>query len=68
MNCFLVGRWAESDGDQWEVQGVYDNQEDANEVCLNHHWFVMPIEKNKALPLTSESVGYYPNTAKQHEE
>lgn len=61
--CFLVGIYPDKDGDQWEVQGIYDNKKDAEKACLNRYWFVMPVRKNYALPLESEEVGYYPNNS-----
>ena len=61
--CFLVGRYPTSKGEQWEVQGIYDDKELAEESCMNKYWFVMPVEKNKALPLKSVVAGYYPNNS-----
>ena len=33
--CFLVGRWLEDASKPWEVQGIYDSEDDAKEACID---------------------------------
>lgn len=60
--CFLVGRWLDDETKPWEIQGIYDSEDDAKKACVGRNWFVMPTEKNIELPIESKVVGYYPNT------
>jgi hypothetical protein len=62
IELFLVGRWPEDKSQPWEVQGIYDDKDTADNACADERWFVMPIEKNTPLPLTTTTVGYYPTT------
>lgn len=62
---YLVGRWLDDKGETWEVQGIYESVENAEKACMNYLWFVMPVEKNIALSMDSEIVGYFPNKTPQ---
>ena len=64
MELWIVGqiRTENSDGIAWELQGVFDNKEDAIRHCKNENYFIGPAKLNECLPdETTKWPGcYYP--------
>lgn len=56
---YLIGKRVDGEED-WQVQGVYENEATAIQACKGWNWFVMPIELNKELPEECIEAGYYP--------
>jgi hypothetical protein len=60
QELWLVGRITLTG--QWEVQGLYANEDDAAERCEDLTWFVMPLTVGEHVPTatTFNPRGYYP--------
>ena len=48
---------------EWELQGVFDNEQTARDNCLGKSYFVGPVILNKIYPEQTEdwAGSYYPN-------
>ena len=46
----------------WEVNGIFESEEKAVDVCRDENYFVMPLELNKSLPHEKVEIdrAYYP--------
>jgi len=55
------GKWPKTN---WDLYGIFDNEEDAIVACVDRSYFVGPVEMNKTLgEKTVEWPGvYYPKT------
>jgi hypothetical protein len=59
---WVVGKMPESG--RWELQGIYDEHDDAVQACVEVNYFVAPVRLNYALPEEARDWPgcYYPLT------
>jgi hypothetical protein len=65
MTVYVVGKVIEEveTGQVWELHGIYDNENDAVNRCLDNTYFVGSIGINKELPVEREECteAYFPH-------
>jgi len=47
MQVYLVGRWSETEGDLFGVQGIFSQGWRADDACKDERCFVLPFELDK---------------------
>ena len=65
MTLWIVGKmW--SIVEQWEYQGIFDNEQAAVDACKDENWFIGPVEMNTKVPVQREPWpgAYYPLAGK----
>jgi len=64
---WIVGKTDETDYLRWEFQGVFDDEQEAINVCEDETWFVGPAQMNERI--SSRRVdwpgAYYPRVTQE---
>lgn len=62
MQVWIVGKVDRTDHRRWEFQGVYDDRQEAIDICEDETWFVAPAWMNEyiATETVSWPGAFYP--------
>ncbi len=49
LTLWVVGKFPDIPGEQWEVEGLFNDRNEAIAVCQSRNYFVAPLECNVVL-------------------